>query len=110
MENAQGDREWASEEFGLAQLGDRRRARRLLQMAASAANQPAGQVTAVFDAPAAREGAFRLLENEAVDPKEIARASHRACARRVGGSEFAFVPIDGTSLNLTDRKREKGLG
>jgi hypothetical protein len=110
METLQGEREWASEEFGLADLGDKRRTKRLVQMAARAANQPAGQVTAVFDTSAAREGAFRLLENEDVAPSAIARASHRACARRASGAEYAFVAIDGTSLNLTDRTGEKGLG
>src|SRR5438128_10311426 len=110
MDNAQSEREWAGEEFGLAKLGDKRRLERLVRMAATMANQPAGQVTAVFDSAAEREGAFRLLENDAVPVEQIALASHQACARRAAGEEFAFVPIDGTSLKLTDRKREKGLG
>src|SRR4051812_46886919 len=110
MELAQSDQEWANEEFGLAELGDLRRAKRLLRMAAAAANQPAGQVTAVFASAAAREGAFRFLENEAIDPEAIAWASHRACARRVGGAEYAFVPVDGTSLSISDHRRQKGLG
>jgi hypothetical protein len=110
MDDAQTGREWAAEEFGLAELGDRRRVRRLVEVAAAALNGPAGEVTAVFDVAAEREGAFRLLENEAVAPEEVARASHRACARRAAGAEFAFVAVDGTSLSLTDKKAVKRLG
>jgi hypothetical protein len=108
MDNAES--EWASEEFGLAELGDKRRARRLIKLAAAAARQPAGQVTAVYDEAAAREGTFRFLENEAVAPEAIALASHRACARRACGDDFAFVPVDGTSLKITDLQGQKGLG
>jgi len=110
MENAQTGREWAREEFGSAELGDRRRVKRLEEVAAAVLNQPAGQVTAVFGVAAEREGAFRLLENEAVSPAEIALASHRACARRAAGAEFVFVAVDGTSLSLVDKKQAKGLG
>jgi hypothetical protein len=50
------------------------------------------------------------MGNPDVRSDEIALAAHRACARRSVGEEFVFVPIDGSSLNLTDQKREKGLG
>jgi len=68
---------WAHQEFGHADLGDRRRTRRLVAMAAAAARQPAGTVTAVFEGSAEREGAFRLLENNGVSAAAIAAATHR---------------------------------
>jgi hypothetical protein len=101
---------WSEEEFGGSALGDPRRVRRLVAVAAEAARRPAGQVTAVFDDDAEREGAFRLVGNRAVHGDDIARAAHQACARRSVGEEFVFVPIDGSSLNLSDTKRQKGLG
>jgi hypothetical protein len=110
MDDLQSDEEWAGEEFGLARLGDKRRVKRLVMVAASAANQPAGEVTSVFCDSAAREGAYRLMENEAVSVAEVAQAAHQACARRAAASSFAFVPIDGSSLNLTDHLLKKGLG
>jgi hypothetical protein len=103
-------RAWAEDEFGSAELGDVRRVKRLVRIAAETMNRPAGEVTAVFEEGAAREGTFRLLENEEVEPEEIARAAHRAAARRSAGEPYVFVAIDGTSLNLTDTKRTKGLG
>jgi hypothetical protein len=101
---------WSEEEFGSAALGDPRRVRRLVAIAAEAARRPAGQVTAVFDDDAEREGAFRLIGNLAVNADEIAMAAHRACARRSIGEELVFVPVDESSLNLTDTKKRKGLG
>lgn len=101
---------WSLEEFGDADLGDARRRSRLLQMAARVAEQPAGTVSAVFADPAEREGAYRLLSNEAVDPGEVALSSHAACVARCVGEEFVFVPEDGSSLNITDTAHAKGTG
>jgi hypothetical protein len=50
------------------------------------------------------------MENEEVSHVEIAAAAHRACARRSADQPFVFVPVDGSSLNLTDDQDSKGLG
>jgi hypothetical protein len=102
--------DWAKEEFGGARFGDRRLTRRLVAVAAQTSRRPAGQITQVFSTSASREGAFRLVENDAVDTAELAEASARACAQRSAGHDFVFVPVDGSSLNLTDTKRTKGTG
>lgn len=101
---------WAREEFGSARFGDRRVTERLIQVAAQAAGRPAGQITQVFSTSSSREGAFRLVENDAVEVEELVRASSRACAERSLGNDYVFVPVDGTSLNLTDNARNKGTG
>jgi hypothetical protein len=49
---------WAEEEFAHARLGDARRTRRLVAIAAGAAANPAGKVSAVFDRAKDREGAY----------------------------------------------------
>lgn len=107
MENL---RMWAEEEFAHAQLGDARRVKRLVQVATSAAGQPAGQITEVFTTSAEREGAFRLIENDEVKPSAIADASYAACARRCAEHEYVYVAVDGSSLNITDSQRSKGTG
>jgi hypothetical protein len=104
------ERDWAIEEFGDAALGNRRRTDRLVAMASGVAAAPAGRITAVFADPASREGAFRFVENEHVEPRAIAEAAFRACARRAETYSYVFVPVDGTSLNISDWKRTKGLG
>src|SRR5262245_21341170 len=101
---------WAHDEFGLAQLGDARRTRRLVRLASEVAACPAGTVTRACASSASREGAFRLLENYSVRADELQRCVQQATLRRCQGSGIIFVPVDATSLQLTDRKRCRGIG
>lgn len=64
---------WAEEEFGDSDLGDLRRTKRAVELAAVMAARPGGRVTSVVQNSAEREGAFRLLCNRAVDEKELAQ-------------------------------------
>src|SRR3712207_3692945 len=101
---------WASGEFGHAVLGDARRTRRLIQVAAEVARHPAGTVTRACRSSATREGAFRLLEKRAILSQDVGRAAETAGAGRCTGQKLVVVAVDATSLSLTDRGGEKGLG
>jgi Transposase DNA-binding len=101
---------WARESFGEAQLGDPRRTERLVSMAEAAARLPAGKVTQVFASSADREGAFRLLENDAVSSKRVAEAVFDATARRCAEEPFVYVAVDGTSLTFTDHAKKREIG
>jgi len=103
-------REWAEAEFGAARLGDARRTRRLVQLAADVAARPAGIVTRVCESSAAQEGAFRWLENADIRHEPILAAIQRATAANCAERRLVFVPIDATSLTLTDKRKNKGLG
>lgn len=93
---------WARQTFGDAELGDVRRTRRVIRAAARLLSQPAGRITKVFAKPAEREAAFRLIENDAVDPVELAAASHRATARRCAAEDLVYVALDETCLSFSD--------
>lgn len=103
---------WGQEEFGSAKLGNALRTARLVKIAAGAAERPAGKVTEVFEASADREATYRYLENVRGGADATAAAAHDACAARcaASGAPFAYVPVDGTSLNITDRTHDKGVG
>lgn len=101
---------WAQEEFGRARLGDARRTARLIGMAREVALQPAGRVSEVFEKAAERQGAYDLLENPAVRVEQLQDAAAAACAARSAEYPFVFVPVDGSSLTLTDRAGTKGFG
>jgi hypothetical protein len=101
---------WATEEFGNAQLGDVRRQRRLVLLGAEIARQPAGTVTRACASSASREGAFRWLENEAVRVEPVRAAVVEAALRRCTQDRLVYVSVDGTSLTLTDKGGQKGLG
>lgn len=107
MQSAQ---RWAEGEFGAATLGDDRRTRRLVQLAAEVASRPAGTVTQACTTSASREGAFRLLENPAVRQQPIADCVQRAALERCQGQSTVFVAVDATSLRITDNLRDKGIG
>lgn len=101
---------WAEQEFGHAEIGDARRTARLVAVAKGAAARPGGRITEVFRTGAERTAAFRLVGNDEVRAVDVAGAAHRACARRAAEHAFVFVPVDGSSLNLTDRAGTKDLG
>lgn len=101
---------WAEAEFGLAELGDARRTARLVDLAAEVARRPAGTVMKACATSASREGAFRLLENDAVRPGDVRAAMERSTVLKCTAEKQVFVAVDGTSLSLTDNARSKSLG
>ena len=108
--NESNEDRWAIEEFSGARLGDARRTKRLVKMACQVAQAPAGRVSEAVLGVAEREGAYRLLEHEEVTAEKLCRAASIASAERARGSEFVFVPVDQTSLNLPDPSGARGLG
>lgn len=102
--------EWAFAEFGSAKLGRIDRTRRLVQMAAQFADKPGAIVAAAMASGADREGAYRFVENDKINPVEMAAAAYRATIDRVGKAPYAYVPVDGTSLQIRDEECTKGTG
>lgn len=105
-----GIRSWAREEFGAAALGDPRRTRRLVDMAAGVARAPAGRVSSVFTKASAQQAAYDFLEHDHVDASSLIKAAGESAAKRSAAHDFVYVPIDGSSLTLIDKKRTKGFG
>jgi hypothetical protein len=67
-------------------------------------------VAQAFADDAERQGAYGLLESDAVAPTHVATAMFAAAARRSAGQDYVICPVDGTSVSLTDRDRQKGFG
>lgn len=91
---------WAEVEFGKAALGDARRTKRLVEVAAAVATQPSGTVTGTFRKTAEREGAYRLLEKQSRWAAQVEAASGAAAFGRAKEYHYVLVPEDGSSLNL----------
>jgi hypothetical protein len=79
-------------------------------VAAGVAARPAGTVTQVFHDSAEREGAYRLLSNTSVSAAELTRAVGESTANRCAAHRRVYVPVDGSSLSLTDRTNTRGVG
>lgn len=101
---------WAEEQFGATQLGDVRRTRRLVEMAARAAMRPSGKVSVVFDRSREREGAYDFLESRLADSTAIAASMFNATVARAGGAKSAYVVLDISTVTLTDEADAKGFG
>jgi hypothetical protein len=103
-------REWAIEEFVDTNLGHGSRTTRLIRMATQAAMHPAGKVSEVFNIAAEVEGAYRWLENPAVQVEALVEGVARACATRCAEHAFVYVPVDGSSVSLVDVELAKDFG
>ena len=101
---------WAQEQFGRAQLGDVRRLRRLIEMAAGAAKCPSGKVAAVFSRSREREGAYDFLESPHVKTEAVAEAMFSATVERSRANNAVYVALDITQLTLKDEHESKGFG
>jgi hypothetical protein len=80
-------------------------------MASQLEAHPGGRLTKVYPRGAAREAAYRLLENEQVDVEELERARGVACMQRMqrqGGT--ILVALDKASIQLSDREGVRGFG
>jgi transposase-like protein/transposase Tn5 family protein len=101
---------WAHEEFFGADLADPRWRTRLVRVAAQAARRPGGKVSDVFRTSAERQGAYGLLESDAVKEQAVGAAMIEATAKRCATEAFVFCAVDGSSVALTDRGSTKGFG
>lgn len=105
-----GARAFAKTFFGHAELGDHRRRRALVDIVTGLVRNPGGRITQVFATSAARERAYRFVENAAI------HASALTCALAVAVSAMArrlsmfYVVVDGSSLTLADPRGRKDFG
>lgn len=101
---------WARETFETTPLGDVRRTRRLVGIAAGAARRPSGKVSDVFDKSHEREGAYDFLENDAIPASAIGEMLYAASVEHAKAESLVYVVVDGSSLTLTDGDEAKGFG
>jgi hypothetical protein len=101
---------WALEEFGGLEAPDCRLKARLTRMAKTASQYGGGRISEVFRDPAERQGAYDLLEGGRVPGEALVAAMASACVARSEKERFVFVPLDGSSVSVVDRRRRTDLG
>lgn len=102
--------DWARRCFAHARLGDLRRSRRLVGLAAAAAATPAGKITQVCATGAAQQGAYDWVESKQFGVAQVRQALVESTVKQCHGHGHVFVPLDQTSLVLTDTAKKKGFG
>lgn len=106
--SAPGD--WADQEFGAVELGDRRLTQRLRALARDVYAQPQAQLPQACGTRAKTKAAYRLLDHPQSRMHSLLHAHYEATAGRVAAQAVALVVQDSTSLNYTAHPATEGLG
>jgi hypothetical protein len=102
--------QWAQLEFGSARLGDRRRTKRLVNLATHLAQQPGGTLPQVFPDWKELKGAYRFLSQGKAGWEQIQRVHverTQAACRQAG--EYLLIE-DTTELDYTGHPATEELG
>lgn len=108
MQNA---KQWAAEQFGAVDLGDRRRTARAVEMAARMARRPGDSLPKQMNAWPQQKAAYRLLDNRAVNLEALS-TQHWQQTRQQAGEPGATVLMvqDITELDYSSHQATEGLG
>jgi hypothetical protein len=104
------DESWAGTEFADAELGDARRARRLVTLATVLAQRPAASLPEACGTPAMLKAAYRFFDNEAIDPQEMVASHVGATSARLAAVPVVLAVQDTTELDWTAHPATRGLG
>ena len=102
--------EWAIQQWGQADLGDRRLTRRAVEVGAKMAAHPEASLPEQMQDPAALEGAYRLLNHAYVSMQDLL-APHMQQTRRMAEQCVLVLWVeDTTELDYTAHAAKTGLG
>jgi hypothetical protein len=102
---------FGEENFGTAQLGDRRRTRRLVQTADRIVQHPGGTLPDKLQCPAALEALYRLAGQAQVTHQAVLLPHRQRTCQRLRDYDGTVLTIhDGTELDYTGKKSLRQLG
>ena len=101
---------WAKEQFGLADLGDVRRTRRLVRLASQMAGNSSGTIPQQTGTIADMKAAYRLFSADDVTHQAILRPHLEQTRQRAGRLGTVFLVQDTAELNFTLHGQCQGLG
>jgi len=113
MEGDPTFKQWAIDNFSQADLGDKRRTSRLVQLAAAMHMQPDVSLPQQCADHAALAGGYRFLSNCDVDPQAIVQSHAQHVARQVSQLPVVLCVQDTTQLDFSKRAKRgsiKGTG
>lgn len=100
---------WAAAEFATVDLGDKRLNRRLVTLAEQSTAKPTASIPGACEGWGDAAAAYRMLDNERCDWREIIEARARCAMQRMTGLPVVLCLHDTTELNFTG-KTIQGLG
>lgn len=100
---------WAQEELGTAELGDARLNQRLIKVAGQLAAKPTASIPAACGSWGDTAAAYRLLDNERCDWREVIEAHGRSSLARMAAQAVVLCLNDTTELDFNGQRID-GLG
>ena len=101
---------WAASQFATAELGDRRRTRRLVRLAGQMARNSSGSIPQQTGGGADMKAAYRLFDAEGVTHAAVCGPHFKQTREAAGRRPMAFLLEDTTVLDFTHHERCEGLG
>jgi len=101
---------WAAQEFEGLELGDARRTRRLIKLVDDLSAQPTGSIPLACGGWPETQAAYRLLDNLAVEWREILEVHTARTVERMAGQAVVLCIQDTTELDFTSQPGIAGLG
>jgi hypothetical protein len=97
--------QWARDTFSGCRLGDPRRNSRLIDLTERLSRDPLGSLARICKGDvAAREGAYRLIENKAVRPTDILAGVFESTAKKTNAEEVYLAIQDTTDVTFKNEE------
>lgn len=96
---AQGSRAWAEAIFGKCELGDSRRVKRAINVAAGLAERAGESLNGAFDSEKETEGAYRFVRNPDIDSDALLKGGIAATFQKLTQAKVVLAVEDTTSLS-----------
>ncbi len=102
--------QWAEQNFGLVEVGDCRRVRRLVKVAGALARRPGGALPGAFPRWRDLKAAYRLLDNPALSFEKILEPSLQQARAACSGPGQYLLIEDTTLLDFSSHPSLQGVG
>lgn len=101
---------WAERVYGQAELGDKRRSRRLVHVAGTLAAKPLSSFCQAYPRWSEIKGAYRFIANGAISIEALEEPGIRATVDACRHQGCILAVGDTSSLNFTNHRATQGLG
>ena len=102
--------EWAQNNFGNAELGDKRRTKRLVTLVTDLVSNIGMSVVKSSQTSDKIEAAYRFIRNEKIKAQDIETSAFNATAELVNNYDLLLALEDTTSLNFSYKSVKPELG
>ena len=102
--------DWADEEFGTVELGDKRREKRLLTIARNFYARPQASIPNACGSRAKTKAAYRFFGDKKHTMENILQTHYESTQRRISQEKVVLAVQDSTSLKYSTHPATEGLG